>query len=138
MAYFIDLFSPETYQTFADSSRSISGPRLRHKATAQRVSRGDLSVCYLTRLPRWFGLLEVVEGPFIDHKPIFVPENDPFVVRFRVQAKVWLEYEKGIPIHDDGIWSSLSFTRRLAKDSLSKRRHAVQGLRFFRSGRLDR
>ena len=45
-------------------------------------------MCYLTRLSRWFGLLEVLEGPFIDHKPIFVPENDPFVVRFRVQAKV--------------------------------------------------
>ena len=87
-AYFIDLFSPETYQAFADSSRSISGFRLRHKTTAERVSRGDLLVCYLTRLSRWFGLLEVVEGPFIDHKPIFVPENDPFVVRFRVQAKV--------------------------------------------------
>jgi hypothetical protein len=57
-----------------------------------------LLVCYLTRLSRWFGLLEVVEGPFIDHKPIFVPENDPLVVRFFVQAKVWLEYEKRIPI----------------------------------------
>ena len=76
-------------------------------------------MCYLTRLSRWFGLLEVLEGPFIGDKPIFVPENDPFVVRFRVQAKVWLEYEKGIPIHEEAIWSSLSFTRRLAKDSLS-------------------
>ena len=34
-------------------------------------------MCYLTGLSRWFGLLEVVEGPFIDHKPIFVHENDP-------------------------------------------------------------
>ena len=95
---FIHLFSSETYQAFADSSRSISGFRLRHKTTAERVSRGDLLVCYLSRLSRWFGLLEVLEGPFIDHNPIFVPENDPFAVRFRVLAKVWLEYEKGIPI----------------------------------------
>jgi hypothetical protein len=75
MAQFIDLFSPETYQAFADSSRSISRFPLRHKATAERVSRGDLLVCYLTRLSRWFGLLEVVEGPFIDHKPILFPRT---------------------------------------------------------------
>ena len=98
IAYFIDLFSPETYQAFADSSRSISGFRLRHKTTAERVSRGDLLVCYLAQLSRWFSPLEVLEGPFIDHKPIFVPENDPFVVRLRVRAKVWLEYDKGIPV----------------------------------------
>jgi hypothetical protein len=98
MACFIDLFSPETYQAFGDSSRSTPGFRLRHKTTAERVSRGDLLVWYLTRLSRWFGLLELLAGPFIDHKPIFVPENDPFVVRFRVHVKVWLEYEKGIPI----------------------------------------
>ena len=30
MAYFIDLFSPETYEAFAHSSRDISGFRLRH------------------------------------------------------------------------------------------------------------
>lgn len=119
MAYFIDLFSPETYEAFTRSPRDISGFRLRHKSTAERISAGDLLVCYLTRLSHWFGLLEVVEGPYIDDKPIFVTEKDPFVVRFRVQVRVWLEIEKGIPIHDDAIWSGLSFTRQLAKDSLS-------------------
>jgi len=59
----------------------------------------------------------VIEGPFIDDKPIFVPENDPFVVRFRVRPAVWLEIDKGIPIHDDVIWSGLSFTRVLEKGS---------------------
>jgi len=29
MAYFIDLFSPETYEAFAHSSRDVSGFRLR-------------------------------------------------------------------------------------------------------------
>jgi hypothetical protein len=65
-----------------------------------------------------FGLLEVIEGPFINDKPIFVPENDPFVVRFRVHTAVWLDIEKAIPIHDDAIWTELSFTRGLPKGSL--------------------
>jgi hypothetical protein len=118
MAYFIDLFSPETYEAFAKSSRDISGFRLRHKNMADRIKRGDVFVCYLTRLSRWFGLLEVVEGPFIDATPRFVLENDPFVVRFRVRPTVWLDIDKGIPIHDDVIWNGLSFTRELEKGSI--------------------
>ena len=119
MAYFIDLFSPETYEAFARSSRDISGFRLSHKGMAERVAPGDLFVCYLTRLSRWFGLLEVVDGPFVDDKPIFVPESDPFVVRFHVRAKVWLEIEKAIPIHDESIWAGLSFTRTLETGSIA-------------------
>jgi hypothetical protein len=117
MAYFIDLFSPETYEAFTRSSRDVSGFRLRHKGIAERVSPGDIFVCYLTRLSRWCGLLEVTEGPFIDDTPIFVPEDDPFVVRFRVRLMVWLEMDKAIPIREDAIWTGLSFTKGLEKGS---------------------
>jgi hypothetical protein len=119
MAYFSDLFSPETYEAFSRSSRDISGFRLRQKRMAERVSPGDVFVCYLTRLSRWFGLLEVVEGPFIDDTPIFLPESDPFVVRFRVRSVVWLDIDKAVPIHDDTIWTGLSFTRELEKGSIA-------------------
>src|SRR6266568_9485718 len=103
MAYFIDLFSPETYDAFARSARDVSGFRLRHKGMAERIKPGDTFVCYLTRLSRWFGLLEVVDGPYIDSTPVFVPagESDPFTVRFRVRPQVWLPIEQGIPIHED-------------------------------------
>jgi hypothetical protein len=40
------------------------------------------------------------------------------VVRFRVHTAVWLDIEKAIPIHDDAIWTGLSFTRGLPKGSL--------------------
>ena len=119
MAYYIDLFSPETYDAFARSPRDISGFRARHKNAADKVKPGDLFVCYLTRLSRWFGVLEVLEGPFIDSKPVFIVENDPFVVRFRVRPKAWLSVEMGIPIHDDEMWAGLSFTRELHRGSLS-------------------
>jgi hypothetical protein len=118
MAYFIDLFSPETYAAFSRSTRDISGFRLRHRGMADRVKAGDMFVCYLTRLSRWFGLLEVLEGPFIDNTPRFVEADDPFVVRFKVRPLVWLDVEKALPIHDDSIWHVLSFTRRLEKGSI--------------------
>jgi hypothetical protein len=119
MAYYIDLFSPETYAAFARSSRDISGFRLRHRRVAERIKQGDIFVCYLTQVSRWFGLLEVLEGPFIDHQPIFIPESDPYVVRFRVRPTVWLEIDQAVPIHDEAIWSKLSFTSKLEKGSLA-------------------
>lgn len=96
----------------------MSGFRLRHKRMAERIKTGDTLVCYLTRLSRWFGLLEVRDGPFVDSTPIFAPENDPYVVRFHVRPIVWLEIDKAIPIHDDLIWKGLTFTRGLEKNSL--------------------
>ena len=87
MAYFIDLFSPETYEAFGRSTQEVSGFRMRHKGMAERIKPGDVFACYITRVSRWCGLLEIVEGPFIDNKPIFVPDNDPFIVRFRVKPK---------------------------------------------------
>ncbi|MGI8960015.1 MAG: hypothetical protein ACR2IV_09695 [Bryobacteraceae bacterium] len=103
MAYYIDLFSPDTYQAFTNSKREISGFREGQKNIAAKIKPGDCLVCYVTRLSRWVGLLDVVEGPFVDHEPIFVSENDPFVVRFRVKASTWLDLEHAIPIHDSDI-----------------------------------
>jgi hypothetical protein len=117
MAYYIDLFSPETYDAFKRSTRDISGFRIRHKGMADRVKSGDILICYMTRVSRWVGALQVVDGPFIDDKPIFLPENDPFVVRFRVRPVVWLDVEKAIPIHAKIIWNGLSFTQGLEEGS---------------------
>ena len=119
MAYFIDLFSPETCEAFKSSSREVSGFRLRQEPIARRVKAGDIFVCYMTRLSRWFGVLEVVEGPYIDSKPIFVPEDDPFVVRFHVKTLTLLGTEKSIPIHEEEIWKGLSFTKHLEMGSLA-------------------
>lgn len=119
MAYFIDLFSPETHAAFDRSGREISGFRVRHQGMAERIKPGDFLVCYVTRVSRWCGVLEVVEGPFIDNAPLFAPENDPFVVRFRVKPLVWLPIENSPPIHDEEIWSSLTFTRELDRKSVA-------------------
>ncbi len=119
MTYYIDLFSPETYEAFTRSTQSLSGFRLRHKGIAERIKAGDVFACYVTRVSRWCGLLEIIEGPFIDNSPIFVPENDPFVVRFKVRPKVWLPIDQSLPIHDDKIWNGLSFTRALEPGSIA-------------------
>ena len=37
MTYYIDLFSPETYETFTKSNQDLSGFRLRQEGAASRI-----------------------------------------------------------------------------------------------------
>jgi predicted RNA-binding protein len=118
MAYYLDLFSPETYEGFSRSDRSVSGFRKRHEKAAGRIGPGDRLICYMTKLSRWVGILEVSSTYFIDDTPRFYGnEKDPFVVRFRVKPIVWLPKEHTVPIHEDHVWNHLSFTRNCEKNS---------------------
>jgi hypothetical protein len=111
MNYWTDLFTPETYEAFARSDRTISGFRESQRSMAEKVRVGDKFICYMVRMSRWIGVLEVLDGPFTDNTPIFVPDDDPFVVRFKVKPTVWLPLEKTIPIQEPEVYSRLSFTR---------------------------
>lgn len=119
MAYYIDLFSPETFLAFKNSNQNISGFRERQKGTAALVKPGDRLICYVTKLSRWIGILEVTSSYFIDEAPIFTSVADPFVIRFKVKTNVWLQLEKGIPVGEDIVWNHLSFTKHLPKKSLA-------------------
>jgi len=111
VSYFTDLFTVETYESFLASDRTISGFRETQLGMTKRILRGDKLLIYIKGLSRWGGVLEVLEGPSIDRTPLFVPADDPFVVRFRVKAAPALSLEHSIPIRDDEVFSALSFTR---------------------------
>lgn len=117
MVYYTNLFSPDTYETFSRSDRTKSGFRRRQEALAAKIRRGDRFVCYMTKLSRWIGVLEVEEPFVLDESPFYYPENDPFVLRFKVKPVVWLPKEKTVPIHEPHVWDKLSFTRGAAHDS---------------------
>jgi predicted RNA-binding protein len=117
MRYYTNLFSPETYEAFSRSDRTVSGFRVRQKKAASRIRVGDRFICYMTKLSRWVGVFEVVSACYEDDTPIFYAEDDPFVMRFKVKPIVWLDKEKAIPIKDDRVWNHLSFTRGLDKTS---------------------
>lgn len=117
MAYYINLFSPETYSAFTSSDRTVSGFRMRQKAIAASIMPGDKLICYMTKLSRWTGVLEVASKFFLDDAPIFLPSADPFQVRFQVNPQIWLPPEKSIPIRHDICWKHLSFTKVYPKNS---------------------
>lgn len=111
MAYYTDLFSPETYEAFSSSEQDITGFRIRQLNTAEKLLPGDKFLCYMTKLSRWIGVLQVKSDCFIDETPLFYEEDDPFVVRFKVQPIVWLPKELALPIREEHVWSQLSFTK---------------------------
>lgn len=111
MTAYLNLFSPATHQAFTQSTQTISGFRTRHQNAAQKIKSGSHLLCYLTKLSRWIGILEVIDGPFTDDTPIFQPNDDPFIIRFHVTPRVWLPLEQGIPIKAPEVWSQLSFTK---------------------------
>jgi predicted RNA-binding protein len=111
MAYFTDLFTVETYGAFLKSDRTISGFRESQKGMANKIKKGDKLLAYVKGVSRWVAVLEICDGPFVDRAPIFLPENDPFVVRFRVQAVTILSLEQAVPIREQQIFQGLSFTK---------------------------
>jgi hypothetical protein len=114
MDYYLDLFTPETWEAFKAHGAKVSGFRERQRKTADRIKPGDKFVCYLVRLSRWCGILEVTSKVFIDNDPIFT-DPDPFIIRFEVRPIVVLDVEKSIPILDEAVWSKLSMTKNIER-----------------------
>jgi hypothetical protein len=112
MTYWLDLFTPYTWTRFQDHGANISGFRPRQrKAAFERVKQSDKFLCYLVRLQRWCGILEISGAAFEDTTPIFADSNDPFSIRFNVNPVVTLDFEHSIPIAVPDLWTNLSFTK---------------------------
>jgi predicted RNA-binding protein len=119
MAYYINLFSPETYETFTKSNQDVSGFRSRQENAASRIEVGDKFICYMVKLSRWIGILEVMSTYYKDDTPIYYDSNDPYVIRFKVKPIVWLPKGKSVPIHEKRVWNNLSFTKNVDPKSSS-------------------
>lgn len=114
MAYFLDLFTPETWHAFRESGGTVTGFRERHWRQATRVKEGDIFLCYMTRLSRWCGILVAESKAYRDSSPIR-DELDEFTVRFTVKPLVTLDPEASIPIQADSVWNTLSITKNHEK-----------------------
>jgi hypothetical protein len=119
MTYWLDLFAPHTWERFQSHGASISGFRPRQRKTAfERVKQGDKFLCYLVKLSRWCGVLEVSSDAFEDMTPIFADENDPYSIRFKVTPVVLLDFAHSIPIEVPALWEHMSFTKDIAAGSV--------------------
>jgi EVE domain len=117
MTFYTNLFSPDTYETFSRSDRNVSGFSKHQLAWARRLQKGDRFICYMTKLGRCVGILEILGECYVDETPLFYPEGDPYVVRFKVRPVIWLPKDRAIPIREKRIWDTLSFTKNVASNS---------------------
>ena len=62
--YWLDLFTPVTWQEFLQSGGKVSGFRDSRWSALQKVKPGDYFLCYVTGISRWIGLLEITSEPF--------------------------------------------------------------------------
>jgi hypothetical protein len=110
MKYHLDVFTPETWAAFREAGATVTGFRDRYRRLAdERVEIGDIFICYLTRVSRWCGVLEVESLPFVDDKPIFDNPN-PYTIRFKVKPLVTFDPESSVPIHHQRVWQTLTIT----------------------------
>lgn len=123
MNYYLNLFTPETWDAFRTHGATISGFRKHQRKTAERIKPGDKFLCYLVRLSRWCGVLEITSSVFIDSTPIFA-DPDPFVLRFRVAPKVALDLDRSVPILEPEVWSKLAMTQGIERGSVGWAQHA--------------
>ncbi len=114
MAYYLNLFSPETWEACRAGGYTLSGFRPRQRTVAQRIKPGDIFLCYLVGLSRWCGALLVTSEAFDDDAPVF-SDPDPFTVRFSVKPLHVFEPEQSIPVFLDELWTKLSLTRDIPK-----------------------
>jgi len=97
-SYWLDLFTPETWNEFLRAGGVVSGFRESRWSTLQKVKVGDYFLCYVTGISRWVGLLEVVSEAFRDSAPIWKDESFPCRVKVKIVAQ--LTPETGIPVKE--------------------------------------
>jgi hypothetical protein len=89
--YWLALFTAETWKEFQAHGGDTSGFRRSRWPTVQRMRPGDYLLCYLTRVSRWVGLLEVVGEPFLGDEPIW--SSDVYPSRLHVKTILALSPE---------------------------------------------
>ncbi len=129
MAYFLNLFTPETWSLFRERGASVSSftKGLRTRAHAS-IKPGNIFVCYLAHVKRWCGVLQIVSEAYDDDTSI--DDNPmPWVVHFKVEPIVILDPEHSIPIENNEIWHTLSITKNIKKGAMGWGANIASSLR---------
>lgn len=94
--YWLNLFSPQTWQQFLDAGATVTGFRANRWSKVQRIAIGDYMLCYLTGVSRFIGILEVISEPYQDHSGSIW--QDDFPCRLKVRVVAQLTVETAVPI----------------------------------------
>lgn len=108
--YWLDLFSPTTWQEFLKAGGTVSGFRESRWNSVQQIKPGDYLLCYLTQVSRFIGVLEVTGEPYLD-RTRSVWEDEDFPCRVNVVVVAAVSVDAAVPISD--LSEQLSFFQNL-------------------------
>ncbi len=96
MKYWLNLYTWNTWQEFLKAGGEITGFRERRWRTVKQIKPGDIFLCYMTGLSRFFAIQEVTGEPFNSSEPIWSEASFPS----RVPVKVLLSLppQHAIPV----------------------------------------
>lgn len=125
MKYWLNLFTFNTWQEFKEAGGAVSGFRERRWRTLEKMTPGDVMICYMTGLSRFFAILEVTGNPYRDETPIW--SEAMFSARIPVKIILELPPENAVPVVD--LRDHLSYFQHMTSP------HAWTG--HFRSSPLE-
>jgi EVE domain len=97
--YYIDLFTPETWEEARARDFTITGFNERRQKYATRIQPGDVFLCYLTGRSRFVGALRVTSEVYADHEDR-IWKSQPFPTRFRSELIVEVPADRGIHLRE--------------------------------------
>lgn len=97
-AYWLNLFTIETWQEFIQAGASVTGFSESRWSMVQRIKPGDYLLCYLTKVSRFVGVLEAVTDPYQEETRIWSKALYPS--RVGVRPVITLAPETAVPITD--------------------------------------
>ena len=98
MNYWLNLFSGKTWEEFLENGGGVSGFPLTMKNGSKKVKKGDRMICYVTKISRFVGVLDVLSESYEDNDQIIWKGESVFPIRFKVKPIVTVKFEEGIPI----------------------------------------
>jgi hypothetical protein len=94
--YWLDLFTGTTWKEFIEAGGRVNGFRESRWKSVQQMKPGDYLLCYLTRVGRFIGVLEVASAAFRDKTQIW--KDEVFPSRVKVNTIVALTPETAVPL----------------------------------------
>jgi hypothetical protein len=94
--YWLTLFTGTTWEEFLKNGASVIGFKNTRLGSVKRIKKGDFLICYISRICRFIGVLEVQSDLYFDDSSIW--ESDVFPNRFKVKLIYKLDPIASIPV----------------------------------------
>jgi len=96
--YWLDLFTPETWEEAKQRDFRVTGFRLSRWRISTKIRPGDLFICYLTKVSRFCGVLKAVSESYKDEdKARRIWKHDAFPCLVDTEPLITLDIVHSVP-----------------------------------------